>query len=275
MDHVNKVKMFAISSRVWRHSCGRNTSAWPCLRVCQPCMNIWFSLWRQCRKKIDDWLCQNSFDSWHFKTEGESLVQSGRCGDGVAPKQSGQSTFMTRHKDAFLLWQIGAYCTILLQDKKWRDGKCEKHEWRRRIQIAMQHNMHLRSVRKWIMDSSATKHITWNRATFDTYEVIFPCNVHIDNIHVAKAIGMGSIDVGIQRTCQIIRISNMNMLHVAQLQINLVLVSKLLSNGFKVHFHVDECIVGGTDIEVVAITQRTIHEGMQPISCVHMWKVVR
>ena len=62
----------------------------------------------------------------------------------------------------------------------------------------MQHEGHLRSVCKWMMDLKATKHMTLQRTAFDTYEVISPHNMHLDDDNLSEAIGMGSIVVGIE-----------------------------------------------------------------------------
>lgn len=46
--------------------------------------------------------------------------------------------------------------------------------------FVMWNEAHPKSVCKWIMGSGASKHMTLYRATFHTYEVIFPRNVHLD-----------------------------------------------------------------------------------------------
>ena len=52
---------------------------------------------------------------------------------------------------------------------------------------------HSKSVCKWIIDLGASKHITSYKAAFDTYEIITSNNVHLGDINVVQAIGMGSI----------------------------------------------------------------------------------
>ena len=39
--------------------------------------------------------------------------------------------------------------------------------------FATQHEVHLKNIRKWIMNSEATKHTTSYGVAFDTYEVFF------------------------------------------------------------------------------------------------------
>ena len=115
---------------------------------------------------------------------------------------------------------------------------------------------HSTSVCKWIMDSGATKHMTSHKTAFDTYEVISPRNVRLSDGSVAEAIGMGSIVVGVEARGKATTIRITDVLHVPKLQANLLSVSKLLSKGLKVFFHVNECIVEGANGDVVAIARR-------------------
>ena len=115
---------------------------------------------------------------------------------------------------------------------------------------------HSMSVCKWIMDSGATKHMTSHRTAFDTYEVICPRDVRLSDGSVAKAIGMGSIVVGVETRGKATTIRITDVLHVPKLQANLLSVSKLVSKGLKVRFHMNECIVGGANGDTVAIARR-------------------
>lgn len=118
--------------------------------------------------------------------------------------------------------------------------------------------MHLRSIYKWIMDSEATNHVTLHKMTFDIYEVISPCNMRMSDDSMTEAIRMGSFVIGVETRGKMTRICITNVLHVPKLQVNLLSASKFLSNGFKVQLHVNDCIVGGENGNVVAIAQ---HEG--------------
>lgn len=86
------------------------------------------------------------------------------------------------------------------------------------------------------MDSAITKHMTLHKSAFDTYEVISSCNMHFDNNSMAEAIEMGSIVivVEIRGIKNIICITS--VLHVPKLQVNLLSMGKLLSNGLKCNF---------------------------------------
>jgi hypothetical protein len=83
-----------------------------------------------------------------------------------------------------------------MKDKERKNAKIVKDM--DNFTFAMQHGACLRSACKGIMDPRATKHMTLHRAAFDTYKVISPHNVHLDDNSVAKAIGRGSIVVEIE-----------------------------------------------------------------------------
>lgn len=103
------------------------------------------------------------------------------------------------------------------------------------------------------MDSGAAKHTTLHRTTFDTFEVISPHNMDLGNDSVVKAIGLGSIVVGVETRGIRNRVCITDVLHVLKLQANLLFMSKFLSNRLKVQFLANECIVEGANGDVVAI----------------------
>ena len=105
------------------------------------------------------------------------------------------------------------------------------------------------------MDSGGTKHITLGRTTFYTYKVIFLSSVFLGNNNVVGTIKMRFIIVGVKTRGKTYRIHITDVLHVSKLQANLLLMSNFLSNGLKVQFHVNECIVGSAINDVVAIAQ--------------------
>lgn len=55
------------------------------------------------------------------------------------------------------------------------------------------YGVHFKSMCKRIMDLGVFKHITLHKATFDTYEVTAPRNLHLDNNNVVEAITIDSI----------------------------------------------------------------------------------
>ena len=62
----------------------------------------------------------------------------------------------------------------------------------------------------------------------------------------------------------------MNVLHMPNLQANLLLVSKLLSNGLRMQFHINECIVGGANGDVIAIAQ--LEENLYQMTFTEVYK---
>ena len=67
------------------------------------------------------------------------------------------------------------------------------------------------------MGSRATKHINLYMMAFDTYEVISPRKVHLGDDSVAKAIGMGSIVIGVETKGKTSTIHITYVLHVSKL----------------------------------------------------------
>lgn len=100
--------------------------------------------------------------------------------------------------------------------------------------LATLHATHSKAICIWIIDSGATKRMTFQKVAIDTYKVIAPCNVLLGDDSALEVIGMASIIVELLVRDKIKRIGIKNALHVPKLQANLLLVSKLLSNGLKV-----------------------------------------
>lgn len=100
----------------------------------------------------------------------------------------------------------------------------------------------MKNICEWVMNLVATKHMILHRVAFNTYEVIFPHMVHLDNVNMAKTIGMGSIVDGVEMIGKTTRICITNMLHMPKLQTNLLLVSKFLSNGLYVQFQINNVL---------------------------------
>ena len=157
-----------------------------------------------------------------------------KCGDGIASKQNERSTFVTRHKDVFLLWQTGPHYTIFLQIKEQGEEECKKCKGQRQICICNATHSTFDERLQWIMNSGATKHMTSYKVTFDTYKVISSCNVHLSGERVVEVIRMESTIMRIETKGKTNRICIVNMLHVPKLQLNLLSVNKLLSKGLKV-----------------------------------------
>ena len=83
--------------------------------------------------------------------------------------------------------------------------------------FATQHETHLC---KWIMDSRVSKHMTSHGVAFDTYEVIAPSNVSLDDDNIVQAIIVGSIinEVLLKGKKKRICINYIYVLHMPKLQ---------------------------------------------------------
>ena len=84
----------------------------------------------------------------------------------------------------------------------------------------MRKKTHFKSMCKLIMDSSASKHMTLDKATFDTYEIISPRNVHVDDNSIVQAIGMGSFVVEAFIGRKINQICIKDVLHIPKLHVS-------------------------------------------------------
>lgn len=74
------------------------------------------------------------------------------------------------------------------------------------------------------MDLWVIKYMIFYGVSFDTYEVISPCNVHLGDYSIAKMIWMGSIVVEVERGGKTNRIYIEDVLYVSKLQANLLSV---------------------------------------------------
>jgi hypothetical protein len=106
------------------------------------------------------------------------------------------------------------------------------------------------------MYSGATKHMTSHPYAFDTYEVLTSRNVHLGDDSILEAIGIGSIVAEVMVRGKINKIRINDCLHVPKLHANLLSVSKFVSNGLKVQFNINECIICVSDGHSVAIAPR-------------------
>ena len=93
------------------------------------------------------------------------------------------------------------------------------------------------------MDLEVFKHMTSYKSTFDMYEVITPHNVYLYDNSVVQAIGVGCIFEEAILEDKINQIYIKDVLHILKLQINLLLVNKLVSDGLKVQYNLNKCIV--------------------------------
>jgi hypothetical protein len=130
---------------------------------------------------------------------------------------------------------------------------CEDHE--QMFVATLSANDH--TTYDWIVDSGATQHMTFEQEWFTTYEHISPRRVFMGDDTVLEAIGKGSIRATMQVGDQLTHTTITQVLHVPEMQNNLILVSKLISKGFKVEFDKDGCKVNDPR-KVVAQARRDI-----------------
>lgn len=86
----------------------------------------------------------------------------------------------------------------MLQNKEQGDDNAKNVKDEDEFSFAMQYEIHLRNICKWITDSRAMKHMASHRVALDTYEVVCPCNVRLGDDSVSEVIRIGSINVGVE-----------------------------------------------------------------------------
>jgi hypothetical protein len=116
---------------------------------------------------------------------------------------------------------------------------CEDHE--QMFIATLSANDH--TTYDWIVDSDATQHMTFEQDWFTTYEHISPRRVFMGDDIVLEAIGKGSIKATMQVGRQLTHTTIIQVLHVPKMKNNLISVSKLISEAFKVEFDKDGCKV--------------------------------
>jgi hypothetical protein len=98
--------------------------------------------------------------------------------------------------------------------------------------------------------------MTFEQEWLTTYERISPRRVFMGNDTVLEAIGKGSIKATMQVGGQLTHTTITQVLHVPNMKNNLISVSKLISEGFKVEFDKDGCKVNDVRGVVVAQARR-------------------
>lgn len=131
-----------------------------------------------------------------------------------------------------LMQQIMPHCMISLQIIEQGTGESQKYEGQRQISIC---NATRSTFNEYLQMDQFRSHKAhdFNRAAFDTYEVISPRNVRFDDDNMAEGIGMTSIVVGVETKDKMKRIWIKNVLHVPKLQANLLSVSKFVDTFTK------------------------------------------
>jgi hypothetical protein len=108
----------------------------------------------------------------------------------------------------------------------------------------------------WIVDSCATQHMTFKQEWFTTYERISPRKVFMGDDTVLEAIGKGYIKAIMQVGGELSHVTITQVLHVPKMKNNLISMSKLISEGFKVEFDKDGYKVNDAQGVVVVEARR-------------------
>ncbi len=137
-------------------------------------------------------------------------------------------------------------------EKKKTNQTCEDYE--QMFVVALSVNDH--TTYDWIVDSSATQHMTFKQEWFTTYERISPKKVFMGDDIVLKAIGKGTIKATMQVGGKLSHTTITQVFHVPKMKNSLISVNKLISEGFKVEFDKDGCKVNDARGVVVAEARR-------------------
>jgi len=113
-------------------------------------------------------------------------------------------------------------------EKEKANHTCEDHE--QMFVVALSANDH--TTYDWIVNSGAMQHMTFQQEWFTMYERISPRFMGDDTI--LEAIGKGSIKATMQVGGQLTHTTITQVLHVPKMKNNLISVSKLIFEGFKV-----------------------------------------
>ena len=89
----------------------------------------------------------------------------------------------------------------------------------------------------WFIDSGATDHMCCDKDSFTVYHSLDrPKPIYLGDSSVVNAYGMGTIQIGD-------KVNVLNVLHVPDLDINLLSADKVLQQGYDVFFSGDDCTI--------------------------------
>jgi hypothetical protein len=120
-------------------------------------------------------------------------------------------------------------------EKENTNQACENHK--QMFVVALNVNDH--TTYDLIVNFGATQHMTFQKEWFTTYELIPARKVFMGNDTILEAIGKGNIKAILQVGGQLSHITITQVLHVPKMKNNLIYVSKLIFEGFKVEFDED------------------------------------
>ena len=97
--------------------------------------------------------------------------------------------------------------------------------------------------RDWIVDSGASRHMTWDRGQLDDYRTMDkPELVRLGDNHVVEAQGIGNVGISVVLDDGSVQNSVLcDVLYIKNLAVNLLSVSATTNKGYGVSFSVDTC----------------------------------
>ena len=110
------------------------------------------------------------------------------------------------------------------------------------------------------------------KEAFDTYEVITPRKVHLEDNSIVEGIGMGTIVVQVMVKGQPKRVHIYDVLHVPMLKANLLSVSKLVSIWLMITSTKEGCSVIAPSGKVIVKAPREDNLYQMTFTKVHMRK---
>ncbi len=114
-------------------------------------------------------------------------------------------------------------CLKKKNDEKKNDNQaCENHK--QMFVVTLNANDH--TTYDWIVDSSATQHMTFQQEWFTTYERIPPKRVFMGDDTILEAIGKGNIKATMQVGGKLSHTTITQVLHVPKMKNNFIYVSK-------------------------------------------------
>ena len=120
--------------------------------------------------------------------------------------------------------------------------------------------------RDWIIDSGASRHMTWDRGHLEDYRTLDnPELVRLGDNHVVEGEGIGNVRVRV--VLEDGRVENSmlcDVLYIKELAVNLLSVSATTNKGYGVSFDKDTCRILSTEGKVVC---RGVKQG-------HLWKLL-
>ena len=132
--------------------------------------------------------------------------------------------------------------------------------------VATPDKIGIKKSRDWIIDSGASRHMTWDRGQLEDYRTMDkPELVRLGDNHVVEAQGIGNVRISVVLDDGSVQNSVLcDVLYIKNLAVNLLSVSATTNKGYDVSFNEDTCRILDTGGKIVC---RGIKEG-------NLWKLL-